>query len=91
VPFDRQGSALPPKKRTKLISVPVDGVNLRVVLLSAAYGSVPDTKTEAASSIRSSSRSRLHRTVSSSYARTKEADLACFAEVGMGTEISAFC
>src|SRR4029077_2015078 len=32
-PFDRQGSALPPKKRTKLISVPVDGVNLRVVLL----------------------------------------------------------
>jgi hypothetical protein len=43
VPFDRQGSALPPKKRTKLISVPVDGVNLRVVLLSAAYGSVPDT------------------------------------------------
>ena len=43
MPFDRQGSALPPKKRTKLISVPVDGVNLRVVLLSAAYGSVPDT------------------------------------------------
>ena len=41
MPFDRQGSALPPKKRTKLISVPVDGVNLRVVLLSAAYGSVP--------------------------------------------------
>jgi hypothetical protein len=39
VPFDRQGSALPPKKRTKLISVPVDGVNLR-------YGSVPDTKIE---------------------------------------------
>ena len=91
MPFDRQGSALPPKKRTKLISVPVDGVNLGVVLLSAAYGSVPDTKIEAASSIRSSSRSRLHRTVSSSYARTKEADLACFAEVGMGTEISAFC
>ena len=52
MPFDRQGSALPPKKRTKLISVPVDGVNLRVVLLSAAYGSVPDTKIEAASSIR---------------------------------------
>ena len=46
MPFDRQGSALPPKKRTKLISVPVDGVNLRVVLLSAAYGSVPDTKIE---------------------------------------------
>ena len=43
MPFERQGSALPPKKRTKLISVPVDGVNLRVVLLSAAYGSVPDT------------------------------------------------
>ena len=58
MPFDRQGSALPPKKRTKLISVPVDGVNLRVVLLSAAYGSVPDTKIEAASSIRPSSRSR---------------------------------
>ena len=50
MPFDRQGSALPPKKRTKLISVPGDGVNLRVVLLSAAYGSVPDTKIEAASS-----------------------------------------
>ena len=52
--IDRQGCALPPKKRTKLISVPVDGVNLRVVLLSAAYGSVPDTKIEAASSIRPS-------------------------------------
>ena len=90
MPFDRQGSALPPKKRTKLISVPGDGVNLRVVLLSAAYGSVPDTKIEAASSIRSSSRSRLHRTVSSSYARTKEADLACVAEVGMGTESPRF-
>ena len=34
MPFDRQGSALPPKKRTKLISVPVDGGGAFVAFVS---------------------------------------------------------